>query len=124
MQFNIMLNKDWSRNNSLKNIFAKNPQQDKRNLSRISLPPIKPKLNMSTNFIENKWKIIGTNSPLFKQDSINCALKRRKQNVVLNLKRHLKNPHAYVSEECDNINYDELQEKYRRLTLKICDENN
>ncbi|OMJ75911.1 hypothetical protein SteCoe_24852 [Stentor coeruleus] len=119
-----MLNKDWSRNNSLKNIFAKNPQQDKRNISRISLPPIKPKVNMSTSFIENKWKIIGTNSPLFKQDSINFALKRRKQDVVLNLKRNLKNPHAYVSNECDSINYDELQEKYRRLTLKICDENN
>jgi hypothetical protein len=89
------------------------------NLPKISLPPIQTKLNSSSVLMATDWKITGSNSPLFKQAPIKLELKKRKPNVVLNLKRGLKNPYSYISgKSVMDLDFKVLEEKFRKISLK------
>lgn len=81
--------------------------------NRCSLPLIKAKSKAS--ILGNEWKCVGTTSPLAKQYSLNFPIKSRKQNVVLNLKRNLKNPYSYVSSYSEEIDYEVISKKYQDL---------
>ena len=86
--------------------------------NRLSLPLIKA--NPKASILANEWKCVGTNSPLAKQYSLNFPIKSRKQNVVLNLKRNLKNPYSYISNYSEEIDYEIISKKYQDL-VHMCE---
>ena len=88
--------------------------------SKQTLPPIKLTTNSSMIMLKKNWKFVGPSSPLLKQESNNSVLKCRRRNVVLNLKRSLKNPHSYISNESSlEVDFERLQDRYKKLTLKL-----
>ena len=91
--------------------------------SKITLPPIYTKLKPSSFFFEDNWKLVGASSPMPKQNSDNFLLRKRKTNVVLNLKRQMRNPQAYISNDCpDELNFEMLEARCRKLTMKFLDD--
>ena len=87
--------------------------------AKYTLPPIKQPAGISVSKINNNWKLVGSTSPLIKQETINYAARCRKANVVLNLRRKLKNPYSYINSSTDEIDIEHMGDKCRKLTLKF-----
>ena len=87
---------------------------------KVVLPPIITKTNASMSLLSSNWKYSGNNSPLAKYVSNNVDIAIRKSNVVMNIRRSLKNPYSYISNYDEkDIKLENFQSVYRDLAAKI-----